>query len=298
MTVRAVLSVAIAIFGLSAIGRGDMFKPSPAQQVELGKRAADDLRKKEKVLPSTDPRVRLVRRIGQKLIKTFKDDKPWQFSFDVIESKQVNAFALPGGPTFIYTGLLDKLKTEDELAGVMGHELTHVRREHWAYAYRDSQQHQLGLTVLLMVLRANSNVANIASISDDLVFNLPFSRKHESEADTGGLHMMIEAGFNPQGIVDAFKLLADLAGKGAPPEILSDHPSDTKRIKSMQSQIDAMHKTFPSATPLRLDGGSSYSASLGPDVGTIDPSYTKSIETNCRYLTVFQQSSTHIEFDA
>lgn len=264
MTMRApFLPFAIAILGLVNLASADMFKPSPAQQVELGKRAAEDLRKKEKVLPASDPRVRLVRRIGQRLLKTFKDDKPWQFSFDVIESKEVNAFALPGGPTFVYTGLLDKLKSEDELAGVMGHELTHVRREHWAYGYRDSQQHQLGLTVLLMVFKANSNVANIASISDDLVFNLPFSRKHESEADSGGLHMMIDAKYNPQGIVDAFKLLADLAGKGAPPEILSDHPSDTRRIKAMQSEIDGMNKTFPPITPLRLDREGSESSIVG-----------------------------------
>jgi len=262
MTLRAFLFFALGTASL-ALAEADMFKPSPAQQVELGKRAADDLRKREKVLPSSDPRVRLVRRIGQKLVKTFKDDKPWQFSFDVIESKQVNAFALPGGPTFIYTGLLDKLKSEDELAGIMGHELTHVRKEHWAYAYRDSQEHQLGLTVLLMVFRANSNVANIASISNDLIFNLPFSRKHESEADTGGLHMMIDAKYNPQGMVDAFQLLANLAGKGAPPEFLSDHPSDTRRIKAMQSQIDGMKQSFPPSTPLRLDRAG-YSAVLTP----------------------------------
>ncbi len=252
ISMKFLVPIAIAFLGVTALSRADMFKPSPQQQVDLGRRAGDDLRKKEKVLPATDARVKLVRRVGQRLLDTFHDNKPWAFTFDVIESKQVNAFALPGGPTFIYTGLLEKLKTEDELAGVMGHELTHVRKEHWAYAYRDSQQRGLGLTALLMVLRANSSLSNLASIGDDVIFNLPFSRKHESEADAGGLKMMIAAKFNPQGIVDVFKLLAELGGKGKPPEILSDHPSDAKRIQVMQADINAMDRTFPAQTPLDL----------------------------------------------
>jgi predicted Zn-dependent protease len=229
----------------------DSFKPSPAQQVELGKRAAADLRKREKVLPESDAKVKLVRRIGKRLLATFHDDKPWEFSFDVIESKEVNAFALPGGPTFIYTGLLNKLKTEDELAGIMGHELTHVRKEHWAYGYRDSQQHRLGLTIILILARANNSVANLASITDETLFSLPFSRKHESEADDGGLIMMTQAGFNPQGMVDAFKLLQSLSGGKNPPEWLSDHPSDARRISTMQEKASAMKGPFP---PQRLIG--------------------------------------------
>lgn len=253
MRLRAALPLVAAFVLSSPVALGaDMFKPSPKQQVELGKRAAEELRKNEKVLPESDPRVRLVRRIGKKLLATFHDDKPWQFSFDVIQSKEVNAFALPGGPTFIYTGLLDHLKTEDELAGVMGHELTHVRKEHWAYAYRDSQQRQLGLTALLMIFRANNSVANLASIGNDVIFNLPFSRKHESEADEGGLHMMVDAGFNPQGIVDAFKMLANLGGTKAPPEFLSDHPSDASRIKKMEAEARALKGPFPPERPINL----------------------------------------------
>lgn len=253
MIMRLKFLCAIGALVLVSSACADWLKPSPKEQVELGKRAAGDLRKKEKVLPASDPRVQLVRRVADRLLKTFHDkDRPWEFSFDVIESKQINAFALPGGPTFIYTGLLNNLKTEDELAGVMGHELTHVRREHWAYAYRDQQQHQLGLTALFMIFRVNSTGANLASISDELLFGLPFSRKHESEADTGGFKMMVDAGYNPQGMVDAFKMLADKAGKGAPPELLSDHPSDTNRVRAMQQSVNQKDRDFPAQTPLRF----------------------------------------------
>jgi len=250
------MAVVLAATVATSCLASDTFKPSPDEQVKLGLRAAADLRKKEKVLPDDNPKVRLVRRIGNKLLSTFHDDKPWKFSFDVIESKEVNAFSLPGGPTFIYTGLLDKLKTEDELAGIMGHELTHVRKEHWAYAYRDQQQHQIGLTIILILAHANNTVANAANITDEAAFGLPFSRKHESEADDGGLSMMTTAGYNPQGMVDAFKLLQSLSGGKNPPEFLSDHPSDKRRIATMQDKASKMKGPFPPQRPLGFNGAS------------------------------------------
>ena len=116
-------------------------KPSVEQQIDLGKRAAAELRKSEKVLPASDPRVKLVRRIGRRLLSSIPASENWEFSFDVIQSKQVNAFALPGGPTFIYTGLLDKLKTEDELAGIMGHTHTHAHAHAHAHAHTHTHTH-------------------------------------------------------------------------------------------------------------------------------------------------------------
>ncbi|MEQ1932646.1 MAG: M48 family metalloprotease, partial [Fimbriimonadaceae bacterium] len=129
--------VLIASLSLSlGVAHADMFKPSKAEQVKLGQQAALEIRKKEKILPATDPRVIMLRRIGERLLKSVDDSKePWKYSFDVVDSKEINAFALPGGPVFFFTGLLNKMKTEDELAGILGHELAHTRREHWAYAY-------------------------------------------------------------------------------------------------------------------------------------------------------------------
>lgn len=230
--------------------QADMFKPSKADQVKLGQRAAEDLRKKEKVLPATDPKVRLLKDIGRKLLATVDDSKePWKYTFDVIESKEVNAFALPGGPVFFYTGLLNKLSTEDEIAGILSHELTHVRREHWAYAYADSQKRALGITALLMIFRANTTVANIASIGNDVLVGLPFSRKHETEADMMGLDMMVKAGYNPNGMADVFRLLKSLGGS-KPPEILSTHPDDGKRIQRIEGKIKDMNRSYPPQIPL------------------------------------------------
>lgn len=252
---RAVpLALAFALAGASATTvQADAFKPSKADQVKLGKRAAEDLRKqdKTKILPSTDERVKVLRKVASRLLSVIDDGKdPWEYSFDVIDSKEVNAFALPGGPTFFFTGLLDKLSTEDQLAGVLAHELTHVRREHWAYAYADNQKRALGINLLLIFTKASSTVGNIASIGNDLLFNLPFSRKHEKEADEQGLDMMVKAGYNPTGMKQVFEMLSKVSGGSKPPEWLSDHPDDKNRIKNMQERIDNMHKTFPPQKPL------------------------------------------------
>ncbi|MDR3690427.1 MAG: M48 family metalloprotease [Fimbriimonas sp.] len=229
----------------------DAFRPSPEQQVKLGKRVADALRKQEHVLPASDPRVKTLRRVARRILATFDErDAVWEYSFDVIDSKEVNAFALPGGSTFFFTGLLDRIKTEDELAGVLGHELTHVRKQHWAYAYADSERRNLGLTVLLMAVRANSNIANLAGLTNEVVFDLPFSRKHETEADDGGFDASIAAGYNPEGLADTFEMLRQVVKDGAPPEFFSDHPDDKNRIKRIEDKISASGRNFPAQVPI------------------------------------------------
>ena len=229
---------------------GDPFKPGKLEQVKLGQEAAAELRRKERVLPDSDPRVQLLRRIGDKYVNTLnlnpKND-PWKFSFDVIDSKEVNAFALPGGPVFFYTGIIDRMKTEDELAGVLGHEMTHVLREHWAYAYRDAQKRNIGLT-LFSVFGGGRSIAQVADVLGSL-YDLKFSRAHESQADAGGFALMSKAGFNPEGEVQVFKMLASLGGSGGP-EFLATHPDPGNRVKTLQGMIDKSKKDFPPQVPL------------------------------------------------
>lgn len=231
--------------------RADMFKPSKSQQIKLGEQAAHDLSLKERVLPESDERVQTLRRVGQHLIDTMNPkDKDWPYTFDVIQSKEVNAFALPGGKVFFYTGLLDKLKTEDELAGVLGHELTHVRKEHWAYAYRDSQKRNLLLGLGLILGHASTGTADLVSVSDTLIFDLPFSRKHEAEADDGGFDNMTAAGYNPSGEADVFRLLQSLGSKDKTPDFLRDHPADKHRVDHIEDRIKQASKEFPPQRPL------------------------------------------------
>lgn len=247
--------VAAAALGLStAPAKADAFKPSRSKQVELGQQAANEIRKKERVLPSYDDRVRTVRRIGNDLIAAMGNtrDMPWKFTFDVIDSKQVNAFALPGGPTFIYTGLLDKIETEDQLAGVMGHELTHVTKEHWAKQYAENQKRQLGLAVLLGLAHANSTWQNVGGLVNVLKAT-EYSRKDESAADDGGFDMLVRAGYNPGGLSDVFRMFMKQKSGGVSIPILSDHPSDSSRIARIENKIQASNQRFPSQRPLRYE---------------------------------------------
>ncbi|MFN3682929.1 MAG: M48 family metallopeptidase [Fimbriimonadaceae bacterium] len=250
------LALGLAIAAAALLGaepaRADLFRPSKDDQVKLGQRAAGELRKREKVLPDNDPHVVLLRRLGDRVLAQLPeaDRKPWKFSFDVIDSKDVNAFALPGGPVFFYTGLLKKLGTEDQVAAVLAHEIAHSVRQHWASAYADNQKRKLGLTALLMIFRADRAAFDVAGVADDLLFTLPYSRKHETEADMVGYDLMTAAGFNPQGMVEVFEILRRATSGGKPPEFLSTHPDDAARIRRIQDRIKKDPRPFQPQVPL------------------------------------------------
>jgi len=237
---------------VAAPAQADMFKPSKTDQVKLGVRASAEIKKKEKVLPDSDQRTRLLREIAGKLLSSSPDGpkEPWQYSFDVIDNKQVNAFALPGGPIYFYTGLIDKFKTEDQMAAVLAHELVHIRKEHWARAYGDQQKRALGLSIVLILLNANKTFTDLASISNDLLVTLPFARRDETQSDDIGFDMMIKAGYNPQGMVEVFQILRDAAKGGKPPEFISTHPDDKNRIKRIEDKITKLNRNFSAQRPL------------------------------------------------
>ncbi|MBX3110640.1 MAG: M48 family metalloprotease [Fimbriimonadaceae bacterium] len=254
MRVLSVFVVALAASSAMA----DPLRPSIADQIKIGKDAAAQVRKKEKVLPATDGRVKELRRLGKILVDLIpakeKKEKPFEYTFDVVDSKEVNAFALPGGPIFFYTGLLDKLKTEDEVVGILGHEMTHIRNQHWASAYADNLKRKIGILALLTIIRANDSIADLAGAADTVFGSLPYSRKHESEADSVGYDLMVEAGYNPQGMADVFTLLAKQGSGG--PEFLSTHPDSGNRVKAIEKRIKDSGVTFPPQRPRKLSASS------------------------------------------
>lgn len=252
MTSRFILVASLALS--INVAQADMFKPSKADQVKLGQQAALEIRKKEKILPATDARVIMLRRIAERVLKTVDDSKePWKYSFDVVDSKEINAFALPGGPVFFFTGLLNKLKTEDEIAGILGHEIVHSRREHWAYAYGEQQKRDLLLTSILIFGRVGRTAGELLGLSSEVLLGLPFSRKHESEADREGFKMMVDAGFNPQGIIDVFEFLKKAASGPKPPEFISTHPDDGRRINSIKDMVATQNRTYKPMVKLPWD---------------------------------------------
>ena len=246
---RALLPLVAVLALVPTNAMADPLRPSVRQQIELGQAAAKEVQKEYKVLPESDPRVREVRRLGAQIVAQIPErerkDRPFVYSFDVIESKDLNAFALPGGPIYIYTGLLDQLKTEDAVAGILAHEVVHIRNQHWASAYADNTKRRLGIALILGAVNAGDVAFDVAGLADDLAFTLPYSRRHETEADRVGYDMMVAAGYNPTGLINVMEILkAASKGRGGP-EWLSTHPDTDRRIAALKDRLNKDKRRFP-----------------------------------------------------
>jgi predicted Zn-dependent protease len=228
--------------------------PSPGDQKKLGDQAAQQVLKQYHEVH--DGRASHFDTIGQRLVAALpsSDRGTWDFRFHVLDSKEVNAFALPGGNMFLFTGLYSKVETDDALAAVTGHEMTHVRKQHWAKAYAKQQQRQFGLALLLGLAHANRDLQNVAGLADNMI-SLKYSRGEEDQADEGGLQNMVDAGYNPEGMIQLFHTLQQLSGNGGTggKDWLSDHPLTSDRIKKAQDRIANLkqHNNFPPLTPMR-----------------------------------------------
>ena len=255
---RAVLAsagLALAPLTLPGAARADLIgKPSPAKQKEVGDQAAKQVLQRYHEVD--DSRAREFKAIGQNLLTNLSDDdrKLWDFRFHFLESKEVNAFALPGGNVFMFSGLFAIINSEDALAAVTGHEMTHVRKQHWASAYQKQEERELGIAAILQITHAGSAVQSLSSVADQAV-GTKYSRSEEDQADQGGLENMVAAGYNPQGMLDLFAALQQKAGNGAimGGDFLSNHPLTSDRIKHAQQRIDALRPAtpFPPERPLR-----------------------------------------------
>ena len=185
-----------------------------------------------------------VRGIAKRLIPqtaVFRKDAPeWKWEVNVLTSPEVNAWCMPGGKIAVYTGIIEKLSiTDDELAAVMGHEISHALREHGRE--RASQQAATGVGASLagvvadIFLPGSGQLATAgAGAAGQLAYNLPYSRLQETEADRMGVELAARAGYDPRAAIALWQKMAKLSSGGAPPPILSTHPSNDTRIKDLE----------------------------------------------------------------
>jgi len=230
--------------------------PSPADQKKVGAQAAQQVLKQ---YPEVfDGRARHFNQLGMRLVSALPDSdrRTWDFKFHVLDSKEVNAFALPGGNMFMFTGLYQILSTDDALAAVTGHEMTHVRKQHWAKAYSQQQERNTLLAIGLSIFKAGRNAQTIAGLADNML-SLKYSRGEEDQADAGGLENIVRAGYNPNGMIQLFQALEKVSGNGGGlgGAFLSDHPLTSDRIRNAQQRIAALHQqnSFPPLTPLNYN---------------------------------------------
>jgi predicted Zn-dependent protease len=197
--------------------------------------------------------VELVRRVGNDLkiaVEAYyksknlqKELKDFAWEFNVVDDDNtVNAFCMPGGKVVVYTGILKVTQNEDALAVVMGHEIAHALAHHGNERMSQGLVAQLGLTSLDLALSqkpaATRNLLMTAAGAGAQVgVLLPFSRKHESEADEIGLYLMAMAGYNPSEAAPFWERMNKLGGGSRPPEFLSTHPDPTKRSQKLRELI-------------------------------------------------------------
>ena len=226
-------------------------RPSVDDQKKVGKEAVAQVLKQYKEI--NDSRASHFREMGQRLVSALSadDQKKWDYNFHVLDSKEVNAFALPGGPMFMFTGLYNLIATDDALAAVTGHEMTHVRMEHWAKAQAKAQERGLGLGLAAILLGKGSQTAQTVAGLANSALGSKFSRSEEDEADKGGLEDMVAANYNPKGMVQLFQVLEKQGGGGGGIAFLQDHPMTSARIKNAEKRIAALgNRKFPPLTPL------------------------------------------------
>lgn len=203
------------------------------QDKELGQQASAEA---DKAFPLVnDSQVTsYINRLGQRLAQHAPGGE-FQYTFKVIAQKEINAFALPGGPVYVNLGTITAAANESELAGVIGHEIGHVVMRH-----STNQASKSGLLQgLAGIIGGKSQLGQLAAGIGAGLVSMKYSREAESQADILGAQILYDSGINPQGMVSFFETLSAEAGRGGP-QFLSDHPNPGNRAQRVAQEVKAM----------------------------------------------------------
>jgi predicted Zn-dependent protease len=200
--------------------------------------------------PADHPQVQRLRAIAQRIIPYTSEcneaAKNWKWEVNLVGSNELNAFCMPGGKIAFYYGILSKLQLDDdEVAAIMGHEVSHALLEHARERVGKTTATRLGLELGAAILGLGNAGRTIGDLGGQLL-TLKFSRDDESEADALGLILGAKAGYNPRAGVTLWqKMLA--ANKGAPPQWMSTHPSGETRIRDIEAKLPSVEPIYQAA---------------------------------------------------
>jgi predicted Zn-dependent protease len=260
---RLIIAVVIALvsivgyYGRSVLnpitGQKQHISMTVDQEIALGVHAAPEMAAQFGGL-ANDPQAQgLVDSVGSRIVAAIpKAGSVYPFHFHVLaDPKTVNAFALPGGQVFITEGLLKRLESEGQLAGVLGHEVGHVVGRHSAELVAKAELTQ-GLTGAAVIATydpdhpSSANTAAMAALVGQLI-NLKFSREHELAADRMGVRFMADAGYDPESMIGVMQVLENASrDSGRQPEFFQTHPNPEHRIERIK---EAIQQEFPNGVP-------------------------------------------------
>jgi predicted Zn-dependent protease len=237
-------------FGEGPGGRVQHLALTPEQEYILGQKAYDEVLSKSQPLPRDRPEVRFVTEVGQRIVGALQNDLQlreihlvrvkdyrWDWEFNVLQDKQINAFCLPGGRVAVYTGLLNVVdQNGDFLATVLGHEISHALAHHASERIAREPMWGQALAAVNGVLGDTPDSRRLIGLlaAGSQVGSLRYDRQQESEADHIGIFLMTFAGYDPAQAVQFWERMQQETGGHGPPEMLSDHPSDAHRIAAIR----------------------------------------------------------------
>src|SRR5919205_3189956 len=249
------LAFAMFLMPLAALGQTRIEMPknkySVAQDVQLGQEAAQQVAQQMPLLRdnAVDSYVESVGRRLAAAIPPEYQHPEFRYSFDVVDARDINAFALPGGPMFVNRGMIEAARNEGEMAGVMAHEISHVALRHATAQATETQKFQIG-SVLGQIAGAviGGGVGQVVGAASQIGFGagaLKYSRKYETQADILGAQIMARAGYDPRDLANMFRTIAQQGGSGGP-EWLSSHPNPGNRYQYIMQEA-AMLRVEPGA---------------------------------------------------
>lgn len=245
--IRLLIGLALAVFSLISYVSSQEFNPvtgekqylslTVQQEIALGLQSAPELIQEFGGLYNDPQAQRLVDDVGFNLVNnSIAADYPWRFEFSVLNDPQtVNAFALPGGPVFITIALLSRFETEDQLAAVLSHEIVHVLARHSAQRIAQNDLTN-GLIGAVGVASGDASAQQTAAMIAQIV-NMSYGRDDEIQSDTLGVCLMLQAGYDPNAMIELMRILQDAGGGARQPEFFSTHPNPENRIARIQEAI-------------------------------------------------------------
>ena len=240
------LAWTMLILPLAAIGQTRIVAPKnkykPQDDVKLGRDYSAQVEKQMPILSDAEA-TRYLQDIGRRLANSIPSQfqhSEFEYNFKIVNARDINAFALPGGPMYVNRGMIDAAKNEGELAGVMAHELSHVALRHsTAQATKQNSplNQILGIGSILggAILGGQAGAA-IGQTIYQSVFVLPYSRDYETQADTLGAQIMANAGYDPRDLANVFKTIEAQSGGNRAPEFLSTHPNPENRYENINRE--------------------------------------------------------------